>query len=38
MLIGEKKEIIKERKPRNQVDNRVKPAARRRRSIAPHYM
>jgi hypothetical protein len=30
MLMDEKKKIIKERKPRKQVDNRVKPAARKR--------
>jgi hypothetical protein len=30
MLMDEKKEIIKERKPRNQVDNREKPVARKR--------
>jgi hypothetical protein len=30
MLRDEKKEIIEERKPRNQVDNREKPVARKR--------
>jgi hypothetical protein len=30
MLMDEEKEIIKDKKPRNQVDNRVKPAARKR--------
>jgi hypothetical protein len=30
MLMDEKKEIMKERKPRNQVDNREKPVARKR--------
>jgi hypothetical protein len=29
MLMEEKKEIVKERKPRNQVDNREKPVSRR---------